>query len=101
MSHVFKHFQLKEMQWHHQGNHAIDKFMASVAATIGDLPGSSTGLTTDSEAQHPFLQRSDTELRLGSRPLRLQSRAPRCHRDALSLEGALECGAMQRFRVAL
>ena len=48
----------------------------------------------------PLLAVLDTGLRLGSRPLPLQSRAPRCHRDALSLEGALECGAMQRFRVA-
>ena len=86
----FQAFRLKEMQWHRQGNHAIDKFMANVAATIGEqrhgmMPGSS---------------RLDTGLRLGNRPLRLQSRAPRCHKDALTFEGALECGAMQRFRVA-
>ena len=37
-----------EMQWRHQGNHAMDEFMAEVAATIGEqqlgmAPGSSTG----------------------------------------------------------
>ena len=44
----FQAFHLKEMQWHRQGNHAIDKFMANVAATIGEqqpgmMPGSTTG----------------------------------------------------------
>ena len=44
----FQAFHFKEMQWHRQGNHAIDKFMANVAATIGEqqlgmMPGSSTG----------------------------------------------------------
>ena len=44
----FQAFHLKEMQWRRQGNHAIDKFMANVAATIGEqqpgmMLGSSTG----------------------------------------------------------
>ena len=44
----FQAFHLKEMQWCRQGNHAIDKFMANVAATIGEqqlgmMLGSSTG----------------------------------------------------------
>ena len=44
----FQTFHLKEMQWRRQGNHAIDKFMANVAATIGEqqpgmMLGSSTG----------------------------------------------------------
>ena len=37
----------------------------------------------------PLLARLDMGLRLGSRPLRLQSRAPRCHKDALTFEGRL------------
>merc|ERR1712155_316688 len=44
----FQAFHLKEMHWRRQSNHAIDKFMANVAATIGEqqlgmMPGSSTG----------------------------------------------------------
>ena len=44
----FQAFHLKEMQWCRQGNHVIDKFMASVAATIGEqqlgmMPGRSIG----------------------------------------------------------
>ena len=44
----FQAFHLKKTPWRCQGNHAIDKFMANVAATIGEqqpgmMPGSSTG----------------------------------------------------------
>ena len=51
---------------------------------------------TDSESQHHFLQDSTRAFAWAT----VHFGFNRGHRDAHTFEGALKCGAMQRFRVA-